>query len=284
MIGLSRTRKGILVGARHDEILHVEAAEIAFLSAAVDVARKRGDVPGAFVEHVHDGTATYVAPRWPVNKVLGLGLSGRVDPSAAVAEVDALWSRVQIPVELSDTVDPQLAASLEETGHHEVERETVSVLDPRVARLQGPPRVASELVTSKTEATWLETSVGGFAVPADGPAHAEFPSDVLGQVFGDRLRIGRTTCWLARVDGEVAGAAAMHVEGDVGLLCGATTLPAFRRRGVQTALLVARITAARERGCRVVVVTTPEGSASEKSVRAAGFGVLHTRRLLERMR
>lgn len=270
----------------HDDTLaairRVEAAEIAFLGAAVGAARRRGTYRDAFVEAVHDGVAFHVAAGWPLNKILGLGLVPSDDPRHIVAAVDALADRAEVPVELSDAAAPDLAAALDAAGHHEVEREVVSVLDPRAVTLDGAAGVTCEPVTAATERAWVETSIAGFAVPADGPAHTEFPAAILEQVFTDRRDIAGTTCWLAHVDGQVAGAGAVHVEGDVALLCGATTLPAFRRRGVQTTLLAARLDEARARGCTTVVVTTPEGSASAASVRTAGFEALHVRRLLER--
>ncbi len=65
-------------------------------------------------------------------------------------------------------------------------------------------------------------------------------------------------------------------------LCGAATLPAHRRRGVQGALLAARLAEAREAGCDVAVVTTQPGSKSQENVQRQGFDLLYTRAILVR--
>ena len=54
-------------------------------------------------------------------------------------------------------------------------------------------------------------------------------------------------------------------------LCGAATLPAHRRRGVQSALLAARLGVATEKGCDVAVVITQPGSKSQENVAAPGL-------------
>jgi len=68
----------------------------------------------------------------------------------------------------------------------------------------------------------------------------------------------------------------------VAQLCGAATLPAHRRQGVQTALLLSRLDLARDAGCDVAVVTTQPGSKSQENVQRQGFQLLYTRAVLIR--
>ena len=58
------------------------------------------------------------------------------------------------------------------------------------------------------------------------------------------------------------------------------TAPAHRRRGVQTALLSARLADAAAAGCDVAVVTTQPGSKSQQNVQRRGFDLLYTRAVL----
>ncbi len=74
----------------------------------------------------------------------------------------------------------------------------------------------------------------------------------------------------------------MRLDPPVAQLCGATTLPEKRRRGVQTALLRERLARARESGCEVAVVTTQPGSKSQQNVQRQGFALLYTRAVLVR--
>jgi ribosomal protein S18 acetylase RimI-like enzyme len=83
--------------------------------------------------------------------------------------------------------------------------------------------------------------------------------------------------YLARVDGEPAGAALLVLEEGLAYLANASTLPEFRRRGVQTALIAARIADARAAGCEEVCSGTAFGSASQRNLERAGFAVAYTK-------
>jgi len=60
-------------------------------------------------------------------------------------------------------------------------------------------------------------------------------------------------------------------------LCGAGTLAAYRGRGLQTALLQARISAALKAGCEYAVVVTQGGSSSQRNVERLGFRVAYSK-------
>ena len=63
-------------------------------------------------------------------------------------------------------------------------------------------------------------------------------------------------------------------------LTGAATVRAYRRRGVQTALLSTRLADAAAAGCDIAVVTTQPGSKSQQNVQRRGFYLLYTRAVL----
>jgi len=60
----------------------------------------------------------------------------------------------------------------------------------------------------------------------------------------------------------------------------AGTAPQFRRRGVQTALLGARVADATSAGCELALVTVQPGSRSQRNVQRRGFDLLYTRATL----
>ena len=88
--------------------------------------------------------------------------------------------------------------------------------------------------------------------------------------------------FVARREGVIAGGASLRLGERVALLCGAATLPEHRRRGVQTALLAARLRIAVDAGCDVAVVTTAPGSKSQENVQRQGFALLYARAVLVR--
>jgi GNAT superfamily N-acetyltransferase len=89
-------------------------------------------------------------------------------------------------------------------------------------------------------------------------------------------------CYLARVDGEIAGGGTLARHDGVAGLFGASTLPAFRNRGVQTALLNTRLRRASELGCDLAVSLAQPGSASQRNIMRQKLSVLYTRVKFER--
>lgn len=60
-------------------------------------------------------------------------------------------------------------------------------------------------------------------------------------------------------------------------LCGAGTLAPYRGRGLQTALLRARMAAALEAGCEFAVVVTQGGTTSQRNAERLGFQVAYSK-------
>ncbi|MEF2276676.1 GNAT family N-acetyltransferase [Deinococcus sp. YIM 134068] len=105
-----------------------------------------------------------------------------------------------------------------------------------------------------------------------------------GAIMGLNARLPGTHRLVARVDGTPAGVAALSVREGVAALYSAATLPEFRGRGVQTALLAARLHLAAELGADLASVVVTPGSGSERNVRRAGFGVAGARLTFTRER
>lgn len=92
-----------------------------------------------------------------------------------------------------------------------------------------------------------------------------------------------TISFLATVGGEPAGAGALKITGNTAFLSTASTLPQYRRQGVQMALMKARLAEAVRQGCDLAVVMTSPGADSERNVVRAGFRLAYTRiRLVKR--
>src|SRR5213078_2392311 len=77
-----------------------------------------------------------------------------------------------------------------------------------------------------------------------------------------------------------AGGAGLHIADGIAQLAGSATAPAHRRRGIQSALLAARLMDAAAAGCDIAVVTTQPGSKSQQNVQRRGFHLLYTRSVL----
>jgi GNAT superfamily N-acetyltransferase len=113
------------------------------------------------------------------------------------------------------------------------------------------------------------------------PGHEDFPREAVISAEHDFAAAG-VSRYTALRDGARAGAASFRLAGGVAQLTGAATLPEHRRRGVQSALLAARLAAATAAGCDVAVVTSQPGSTSQQNVQRQGFDLLYTRAILVR--
>jgi ribosomal protein S18 acetylase RimI-like enzyme len=83
--------------------------------------------------------------------------------------------------------------------------------------------------------------------------------------------------YLARIDGKPAGAGLLSLEDDIGYLANASTLPEYRRCGVQTALIARRIEDAAAAACDTVCSGAAFGSASQRNLQRAGLQVAYTK-------
>ena len=126
------------------------------------------------------------------------------------------------------------------------------------------------------------------AAPTDADAVAELVTTVFaqppssGRAAAQKIGAPEWRHFLAWDDTTPVAIAATHIAGE-GAWFGITgTLPAYRRRGAQLALLAARIDAAREAGCRLLVVETGPDSPerpnpSYHNVQRAGFQIAYER-------
>jgi ribosomal protein S18 acetylase RimI-like enzyme len=72
----------------------------------------------------------------------------------------------------------------------------------------------------------------------------------------------------------------MRIADGVAQLTRAATAPVFRRRGIQSALLAARLADATAAGCDIAVITVQPGSTSQQNAQRNGFDLLYTRAVL----
>ncbi|BDP40349.1 hypothetical protein DAETH_03180 [Deinococcus aetherius] len=127
-----------------------------------------------------------------------------------------------------------------------------------------PPAPAPTVREEPDPELWADLSARGF-----GPG--------TGAIMHCVAHAAGTRRLVAEVDGQPAGTAALSVTEGVAALYGTSTLPEFRGRGVQTALLAARLYLAARLGADLASVFVTPGSGSERNVRRAGFAVVGAR-------
>jgi GNAT superfamily N-acetyltransferase len=226
------------------------------------------------VEEIAGGNAVFAGVDSPVTQAIGVGLHGPVSD----AELDALGEffhsrKAPAAVELCPLVEPSLYEKFAARNYRLLEVSNVLLLDDLgSARIPDklPLGVTVRATTSDESKLWTLTVAQGFA--------EQFPvtQPILDVMEGFCHRAG-ATAFLAFVDGVVAGGAVVSADQGVCGLFGASTLPAFRRRGVQSALLATRLAWARDKGCDLAVSLTQPGSISHRNIERNGFRVAYTR-------
>ena len=83
----------------------------------------------------------------------------------------------------------------------------------------------------------------------------------------------RFRCYLASVDGSPAALGILHVASGVGSMANGLTIPAFRNRGCQTALLRRRVTDASKSGCDLLASQCMPGGSSQNNQLRVGLHI-----------
>jgi GNAT superfamily N-acetyltransferase len=260
----------------------IERAEAQLITGCCEAARRRTGAEG-FAIPIAGGVASFAGEGSPFNKVAGLGFAGLPD-SAALDDIEKAFLACGSPVqvELAHLADPAIAALLAGRGYRLESFENVLGRDLS-GGLQPMLRPGVEVRRSGPDEldAWLDVVVEGSLHP-DGqgvPWHEEFPREMLIGAERDGIAAGDVR-YAGLLDGILAGGATMRIAEGVAQLTGAATAPAHRRRGVQTALLAARLADAAAVGCDVAVIVTQPGSKSQQNAQRQGFDLLYTRAVL----
>lgn len=260
--------------AREIELAEAEAA----VSCAEMMKTLQPETVGAF-EALGGGYAVYCGANNPVTQAVGLGLTGPV----SAEEFDHLeafyFSRNEpVRVETCPLADASLLGHFKARGYHVTEFSNVMVR-PVCNGASSPPSGPSGLeirrVAQDEIDLWVLTVAQGFA--ENYPITQELLNVMKMFALGKK-----TECYLASIEGRIVGGATLAIRGRIGGLFGASTLPEFRHRGVQTALLHARLRRAEEAGCELVMSLAQPGSASQRNITRFGLQTLYTRVKFER--
>jgi hypothetical protein len=256
----------------------IELAEARAAAAAAEAMARQRPGCGAVVEPIAGGFAVYCGANSPVTQAVGLGLDGAVSPQEFDSLEEFYRSRGEpVRVETCPLADASLIEQFGKRKYRATEFSNVMArrLCTPFERHDSPPGISIEKVPPEHIDLWTLTVAQGFA------EHFPVSQEILG-IMRMFTFVPQVECYLARVDGAVAGGATLAIREGVAGLFGASTLSAFRNRGVQTALLRTRMARAAESGCDLAVCLAHPGSASQRNVMRQDFAVCYTRVKFER--
>jgi GNAT superfamily N-acetyltransferase len=224
---------------------------------------------------VSGGRAIFTGARFFSNRALAMGLRGPVNHDEIEAVETFYAARgVLSEIEIASMVDRSLLRLLNQSGYQLVRFRNIyaQVLHPHETPGATPavPSGTTEIheVDASTAAAWSTTLIDGFGYTHDADrARVETWNQMVRALPG-------VTALVAVLDDTPVGAASVMVLGSTAMLGGAATLPAFRRRGVQRALIEARLAVAVHAGCELAIVTADPGSSSGRNVERTGFQLI----------
>jgi GNAT superfamily N-acetyltransferase len=254
--------------------------EIAEAEAAVACARMVETMQPetvAAIASIAGGYAVYCGANSPVTQAVALGLDGPVQGHEFDQLEDFYFSRKEpVRVETCPLADATLMQHYKQRGYWVSEYTNVMVRPVDAKEVWAPPNGLEIRRASREELDlWTLTVAQGFA------EHYPVTQELL-NVMKMYARGENAECYLARIEGRVAGGATLAVREGIAGLFGASTLPEFRKRGVQTALLHTRLRRAVEAGCDLAVSLAQPGSVSQRNITRQGFRALYTRVKFER--
>ncbi|NDJ60366.1 MAG: GNAT family N-acetyltransferase [Chloroflexi bacterium] len=234
---------------------------------------------GADVLPIADGLAIHTGTRFPINRVIGLGLHQAVT-TADLKQIERFYRAANLPpsVEVCPLAHPSLIDLLGARGYRPLRFINVSVraaVQTDLATDDTLPHTTKSLRVAPVKAAdvWAQTTGRGFAGCTD-LLPPEDPNFVLAQIGFARPG---ALCFMVWKGAEPAGGGALIVRDGLATLYGASTLPAYRRAGIQRALLTARIEVAAAQGAELLMVNTTPGSQSARNVQRVGFRTAYTK-------
>jgi GNAT superfamily N-acetyltransferase len=260
-----------------------EMERIDALHLAQQVGAYRQLVPssGAELKPLFGGMAAFTDISFgrKLNHVAGAAMSGPVNEET-IGDIASYYAErgLRTEIDLCPHADARVLDALRVHGF------SVSAFSNSYAinLSEGSPSAAcgTGLVVSKVgghdQAEWIKTSIAGFSHQIDSrPANL---IETLAQIAAFR---DDTMLFIARANGEPVGTAGMSVFdtsiGKAAHLYIASTMPSYRKRGVQLALSEARLVAAREMGCTIATLSARPYNGSARNAERAGFTLAYTK-------
>jgi GNAT superfamily N-acetyltransferase len=246
-------------------------ANAAFTEARARIEPELGaewmEVAGAYA--MFDGVNS------PLTQTFGLGVFDEIG-NAELDALEAFFKKHAAPVfhEVSPLADASLIPLLNERGYQPLELSSV-LYQPLDARnelnLPVNPLIRTRIVGTGEEEIWARTAADGWAT------EAEELTDFIFNIGRVNALVKGGFPFLAELDGKPISAGMLFIYDDAAILAGASTIPEGRRQGAQNALLDARLTFAKERGCTLAMMATAPGSGSQRNAEKNGFRVAYTR-------
>ena len=266
----------------HADLVHADLAlaqrlertEASANSRFVEARARVNPEVGAEWMEVAGAHAMFDGVQSPCTQTFGLGLF-QMPTAQEMDRIERFFRKRQAPVlhEVSPLGDASLVGMLTQRGYRPVELSNVLfLLLSEWAPAQSPRNegMKTKIAGEEDRDLWAKTSADGWREFTEVASMLSGLARVIASTEG-------TAPFCVELDGRMIATGALAIHGGVALFAGASTVPEYRRRGAQRALLESRFEYAKEQGCDLAMIVTAPGSASQRNAERAGFRVAYTR-------
>ena len=229
---------------------------------------------GAAEEEICGGHMVFAGLGSPIGRATGTGLD-RPFAAQDLDRIEQFYRERKAPsqVDLTPMHPPEVFEMFKDRGYAIAELNNVLFrkLDPNEL-LPVPPAHCEIRRSPQEEAEVTGAIVEGAFFPDGAP-------EAFQGLMTPLYQMENALAFVAAIDGKpvACGTGLVIPEHKVFALCGAGTLAQFRGRGLQTALLRARMAAAVKAGCEYAVVVTQGGTTSQRNAERLGFRVAYSK-------
>lgn len=213
------------------------------------------------------GLAVYGGADCPINEAVGLGMSSPVD-AGTLSKIEAFYESHDHPsvIRVCPLAHPSLVDVLRKRGYGLTSFAYRWVLD--LQSWESPFDQADFRVreaASEEELTWARTVAAGFGDVDNVPENHDLSLD---RAF---FRMPSTIPIIAIEDGQHVAGGVLALNDNIASLFATSVQPAYRKRGLQTAMLDWRLRFAKTYGARIATIETDPDSDSQRNVERMGF-------------
>jgi len=258
----------------NERVHSIVQSEVTWMNSRLESIQEQFDDSGTQIVRFGNATAFVIQSLFSnpdFNRVIGLTAQdeGSIDPMLEWHSRNGVPCRIDLcPYQANQ----DLLLSLAKHGLYQSSYEMVlyGVPSPRISPL--PPHIVVRHVHQQDLDLFSDLYAQGFLEYYEG-------LDVNLRRAGEYAKIMHGIpgwhLYLAFVEETPAAIALLHIQGQTASLAGGATVPQFRGRGCQTALIQQRIADAAHAGCTLLVTQTKVGTASQHNMERAGLHIAY---------
>lgn len=230
---------------------------------------------GAAEEEICGGHMIFAGPGSPIGRATGAGLT-QPFTADAIDRIEQFYGSHHAPsqVDLCPLHESAAFEMFKERGYG-IAEQLNNVLYRRLDPAEQFPLASAgcEIRRGRVEEAEVQAAIVESAFFPDGAP------DAFKGLLAPFYQMEGALTFIASTGGKMAacGTGLVIPEHKIFAVCGAGTLAEFRRCGLQTALLRARLSAAAAAGCEYAVIVTQGGTTSQRNCERLGFRVAYSK-------